>query len=298
MSKRSITTLDLINKKKNGEKIVMCTAYDATFASILDAAGIDMLLVGDSLGMVIQGHNTTLPVTLDHMLYHTAAVSRGASTAHIVGDLPFMSYRISVEQALTAATRMLQEGGAHSVKLEGGQDIANTVEQIVTAGIPVVGHVGLTPQSVHAMGGFKVQGRDVESARRILDDAKALQDAGCFSIVLEGIPMEVASDITANLSIPTIGIGAGKHCDGQVLVCYDLLGMSGDFKPKFLKTYASLREQITDAASQFATEVKSGSFPEDKHSFHAPKPHLVRTNSSDDDSPPETDPEKLYGSPA
>lgn len=298
MSRRSITTLDLLNKKQNGEKIVMCTAYDATFASILDAAGVDMLLVGDSLGMVIQGHNTTLPVTLEHMLYHTAAVSRGSSTAHIVGDLPFMSYRISAEQALAAATRMLQEGGAHSVKLEGGQDIANTVEQIVTAGIPVVGHVGLTPQSVHAMGGFKVQGRDVESARRILDDARALQDAGCFSIVLEGIPMEVAADITANLSIPTIGIGAGKHCDGQVLVCYDLLGMNGDFKPKFLKTYANLHEQITDAASQFATEVRNGSFPEDKHSFHAQKPHLVRPDSSDDDSPPETDPEKLYGSPA
>ena len=298
MSTRSITTLDLLAKKAKNEKIVMCTAYDATFASILDDAGVEMLLVGDSLGMVVQGHQNPLPVTLDHMIYHSAAVSRGASRAHIVGDLPFMSYRISAEQALTAASRMLQEGGAHSVKLEGGQEIAGTVERITAAGIPVVGHVGLTPQSVHAMGGFKVQGRDVESAQRILNDALALQDAGCFALVLEGIPMEVAADITSRLSIPTIGIGAGRHCDGQVLVCYDLLGMTGDFKPRFLKTYANLREQITDAASQFATEVQNGTFPEDKHSFHAQKPHLVRSDNSEDSPSPDTDPEKLYGSPA
>jgi len=298
MASKSITTLQLRSKKTKGEKIVMCTAYDATFASILDEAGIEMLLVGDSLGMVVQGHDTTLPVTLDHMIYHTAAVSRGTKRAHIVGDLPFMSYRISVEQALTSATRMLQEGGAHSIKLEGGKDLAPTVAKIVQAGIPVVGHVGLTPQSVHAMGGFKVQGRDIESARRILDDAKALEEAGCFALVLEGIPLEVAAEITSQLSIPTIGIGAGMHCDGQVLVCYDLLGMNGEFKPKFLKTYANLREQVIDAASQFATEVREGTFPEEKHSFRAKKPHLVKHPPSEDSSSENDDPERLYGAPA
>jgi 3-methyl-2-oxobutanoate hydroxymethyltransferase len=298
MASKSITTLQLRSKKAKGEKIVMCTAYDATFASILDEAGIDMLLVGDSLGMVIQGHDTTLPVTLDHMIYHTAAVSRGAKKTHIVGDLPFMSYRISTEQALTSAARMLQEGGAHSIKLEGGKDLAPTVAKIVQAGIPVVGHVGLTPQSVHAMGGFKIQGRDIESARRILDDAKALEEAGCFALVLEGIPLEVAAEITSQLSIPTIGIGAGMHCDGQVLVCYDLLGMNGEFKPKFLKTYANLREQVIDAASQFATEVRNGSFPQEEHSFRAKKPHLVKNELAENSSPENDDPERLYGAPA
>lgn len=296
MAAKSITTLQLRAKKARNEKIVMCTAYDATFASILDEAGVDMLLVGDSLGMVIQGHETTLPVTLEHMIYHTAAVARGAKQAHIVGDLPFMSYRISTEQALTSATRMLQEGGAHSIKLEGGKDLAPTVAKIVQAGIPVVGHVGLTPQSVHAMGGFKVQGRDVDSARRILDDAKALEKAGCFALVLEGIPLEVAAEITSQIEIPTIGIGAGMHCDGQVLVCYDMLGMSGNFKPKFLKTYANLHEQMVAAASQFATEVRSGSFPEECHSFRAKKPHLVQDNSSTKEPAEVDNPELRYGS--
>ena len=296
MASNSITTLQLRSKKEKNEKIVMCTAYDATFSSILDEAGIDMLLVGDSLGMVIQGHETTLPVTLEHMLYHTAAVARGAKRAHVVGDLPFMSYRISIEQALTSATRMLQEGGAHSVKLEGGKDLSPTVAKIVQAGIPVVGHVGLTPQSIHAMGGFKIQGRDIESARRIVDDAKALEEAGCFALVLEGIPLEVAAEITAQLSIPTIGIGAGMHCDGQVLVCYDMLGMNGGFHPKFLKTYSNLREQMLDAASQFANEVRAGSFPEECHSFRAPKPHVVKECSGEKQSHPNQDPELKYGS--
>lgn len=298
MSKKQVTTFALQTQKNKGEKIVMCTAYDATFASILDAAGIEVLLVGDSLGMVIQGHDTTLPVTLDHMIYHTAAVARGSKRAHIVGDLPFMSYRISQEQALTSATRMLQEGGAHSVKLEGGKDLAPTIVRIVAAGIPVMGHIGLTPQSVHAMGGFRIQGRDVEGARRIIEDARALEAAGCFALVLEGIPAEVAAEITSKLSIPTIGIGAGKHCDGQVLVCYDLLGMNNDFKPKFLKTYNNLREQITDSVSQFATEVREGEFPKEQHSFHGKTPRLVSSQATTETNATGDTPERIYGSPA
>ncbi|MBT6585482.1 MAG: 3-methyl-2-oxobutanoate hydroxymethyltransferase, partial [Gammaproteobacteria bacterium] len=219
MSNRPITTTEIRNRKAKGEKLVMCTAYDATFASILDASGVDLLLVGDSLGMVIQGHDTTIPVTLEHMIYHTAAVSRGAKNAHIVGDMPFMSYKISSEDALRAATRLMQEGRAHAVKLEGGKEMADTVRRIVSAGIPVMGHIGLTPQSVHAMGGFKVQGRDNEAAKAIIDDALALEEAGCYSIVLEGIPAVLAQEITEILTIPTIGIGAGVGCDGQVLVC-------------------------------------------------------------------------------
>ena len=298
MSKKQVTTFALQTQKNKGEKIVMCTAYDATFASILDAAGVEVLLVGDSLGMVIQGHDTTLPVTLDHMIYHSAAVARGSRRAHIVGDLPFMSYRISQEQALTSATRMLQEGGAHSVKLEGGKDLAPTIERIVTAGIPVMGHIGLTPQSVHAMGGFRIQGRDAEGARRIIEDARALEAAGCFALVLEGIPAEVAAEITSQLSIPTIGIGAGKHCDGQVLVCYDLLGMNNDFKPKFLKTYNNLRERITDSVSQFATEVREGVFPEEQHSFHGKTPRLVSSQATTEPNATADTPERIYGSPA
>jgi 3-methyl-2-oxobutanoate hydroxymethyltransferase len=237
-----------------------------------------MLLVGDSLGMVIQGHDTTIPVTLDHMIYHTAAVSRGSKNAHIVGDMPFMSYKISSEDALRAASRLMQEGCAHAVKLEGGKEMAHTVARIVSAGIPVMGHVGLTPQSVHAMGGFKVQGRDNEAAQAILEDALALEEAGCYSIVLEGIPAPLAQEITDVLNIPTIGIGAGVGCDGQVLVCYDLLGMSQEFKPKFLKQYENLYDRIHTATSEYVKEVRAGIFPGEEHSFKAKKLHVVSSD--------------------
>lgn len=280
MSAKTITTTEIRNRKTQGEKLVMSTAYDATFASILDASGVDMLLVGDSLGMVIQGHDTTIPVTLEHMIYHTAAVARGAKRAHIVGDMPFMSYKISPEDALRAATRLMQEGRAHAVKLEGGKEMAETVLRIVAAGIPVMGHIGLTPQSVHAMGGFKVQGRDHDAARGIIEDALALQDAGCYSVVLEGIPALLAKEITGILDIPTIGIGAGASCDGQVLVCYDFLGMSQDFKPKFLKQYENLYDRIHGATSEYVREVREGVFPAEEHSFKAKKLHVVSTQET------------------
>jgi 3-methyl-2-oxobutanoate hydroxymethyltransferase len=264
-----VTAATLLTKKRRGEKITMLTAYDATFAALFDHTGIDVLLVGDSLGMVIQGHPNTLPVKLEHMIYHTAAVSRVVKQAHVVGDLPFMSYQVSPEQAVESAGRLVQEGGAHAVKLEGGREMTAQVERIAASGVPVMGHIGLTPQSVHRMGGFRVQGKDNNSARRLLEDARALQAAGCYSIVLEGMPAELAAEITRALSIPTIGIGAGVGCDGQVLVSYDLLGLNPDFRPKFVKAYAQLHAQVTAAVHAFADEVRSCAFPAEEHSFHA-----------------------------
>lgn len=263
-----VTAVTLANKKRKGEKIVMVTAYDATFAALFERAGVDVLLVGDSLGMVVQGHQTTLPVKLEHVIYHTAAVARVARRAHVVGDMPFMSYQVSPEQAVESAGRLVQEGGAHAIKLEGGAEIVPQIERIVAAGIPVMGHIGLTPQSVHRMGGFKVQGKDAGSARRLIDHAQALQQAGCYSLVLEGMPAELARQITETLTIPTIGIGAGAGCDGQVLVCYDLLGLNPDFQPKFVKAYAHLHEQVTEAVKTYAAEVQAGTFPAEEHSFH------------------------------
>ena len=268
---KHLSVADIRQRKHSNNKLVMSTAYDATFASLLSGSGVDLLLVGDSLGMVIQGHDTTVPVTLEEMIYHTRAVSRGSTTSHVVGDLPFMSYRVSKEQALTSATRMLQEGRAHSVKLEGGVDVADTVRALTRAGIPVMGHIGLTPQHVHAMGGFKVQGKDQEGARRIMEDARALCDAGIFSLVLEGIPADLAEAITNEIDVPTIGIGAGPQCDGQVLVCYDFLGINMGFKPKFLKTFANLGQEIQNATQQYIEEVRDGSFPGAEHSFKSKK---------------------------
>lgn len=268
---KHLSVADIRQRKDSSDKLVMSTAYDATFASLLSGSGVDLLLVGDSLGMVIQGHDTTVPVTLDEMIYHTRAVSRGAGSAHVVGDLPFMSYRVSKEQALISATRMLQEGRAHSVKLEGGVDVADTVKALTSAGIPVMGHVGLTPQHVHAMGGFKVQGKDQESAKRIIEDARALCEAGIFSLVLEGIPADLAEAITDEIDVPTIGIGAGPHCDGQVLVCYDFLGINMGFKPKFLKVFANLGEEIQNATQEYISEVRAGTFPAAEHSFKSKK---------------------------
>lgn len=263
-----LTVLDLQKKKADNEPIVMVTAYDWTMGRLVDMAGVDMVLVGDSLGMVVQGHDDTLPVTLDDMVYHTRCVGRALQRAHLVADMPFLSYQVSAEQALVSAGRLMKEGRAQSVKLEGGARSAPAIDRIVEAGIPVVGHVGLTPQSVHAMGGFRVQGRTADDAERVMEDAVAVEQAGAFCLVLEGIPEELAARITARLSIPTIGIGAGASCDGQVLVSNDLLGMNLSFKPKFVKRYAELETVMVDALQRYAGEVRGRQFPTDEHAFH------------------------------
>ncbi len=265
---RRKTVLDLRKMKADNERIVMVTAYDWTMARLVDQAGVDMVLVGDSLGMVVQGHDDTLPVTLDHMVYHTRCVSRGLENAHLVGDMPFMSWQRSTDQAMHAAGRLLQEGRAQSVKLEGGEAAAPTIRALVSAGIPVVGHVGLTPQSVHAMGGFRVQGRTEAQAEQVVRDAVAVEEAGAFCLVLEGLPTDVAAEITHRVSIPTVGIGAGPHCDGQVLVSTDLLGMNLSFKPKFVKRYETLEDTILQAVQRYSTEVREGVFPGKEHSFN------------------------------
>jgi 3-methyl-2-oxobutanoate hydroxymethyltransferase len=264
---RRVTIQSLRQMKEKGERIAMLTAYDATFARLLDEAGADVLLVGDSLGMVIQGHDTTLPVTLDEIAYHCRAVARGARRAHVVGDMPFMSYQASIEQAMVNAGKLMKEGGCHSVKLEGGAVHADLVRRLVSAGIPVMGHIGLTPQSYHQLGGFKVQGRDAGGRERLLADALALEEAGCYAVVLEAIPADIARDITAALSIPTIGIGAGTGCDGQVLVSYDALGMDETFKPRFVRRYATLGQTIKDAIAHYVADVRTGAFPSDAESF-------------------------------
>jgi 3-methyl-2-oxobutanoate hydroxymethyltransferase len=261
-----ITIPSLRRRKQRGGKIVMLTAYDFTFAQIFDAAGIDVLLVGDSLGNVVQGRETTLPVTLEETLYHTRLVSRGARRALVIADMPFGSYQISSEEALRNAVRCVKEGGAHAVKLEGGTAVLDTIRRIVAAEIPVMGHVGLTPQAIHRMGGHRVQGRSEAGRRRVLADARAVEEAGAFAVVLEGMPEDLACEVTATLSIPTIGIGAGPGCDGQVLVMHDLLGLS-DFTPSFVKQYANLGALASQAARRFAEEVGEGKFPDAEHSY-------------------------------
>lgn len=268
--KDKVTIHTLKKCKAEGRKIGMVTAYDATFARILDDAGADVLLVGDSLGMVIQGHDSTLPVTMDQMVYHCRAVTRGARRAHVVGDLPFLSYQAGVEDAVRNAGRLVAEGGVGSVKLEGGREFVDVVRALGRASIPVMGHLGLTPQSVHKLGGYTVQGKSDEAAERILADALLLQDAGIYALVLEAVPLELARLVSERLEIPTIGIGAGVHCDGQVLVCYDLLGMNPEFKPKFVKRYADLHGGITAAVQGYLDEVRAGTFPDAAHSFSAP----------------------------
>lgn len=267
MSREKVTTTALVARKKSGAKIAVVTAYDATMATLLDQAGVDILMVGDSLGMVVQGRENTLSVTLDEMIYHCASVSRARPKAHVVCDLPFLSYQVSEEDALRSAGRLLKEGQAESVKLEGGRAMAPAVRKIVSAGIPVMGHIGLTPQSVHQMGGFRVQGKTSEAAQVLIDDARALEDAGAFSIVVEGVPSEVGEAVTRAVNIPTIGIGAGAGTDGQVLVCYDLLGMYGGLSPKFVKRFAELGEQTKRAVAEYVNEVQSGTFPSVEHTF-------------------------------
>lgn len=267
MNRKKITILDLADKKRRGIPITMLTAYDYTGGLLVDAAEIDIILIGDSLGMVMMGLPTTVPVTMDEMLHHCRAVARGTTYAHLVGDMPFMSYQADTSEAIRNAGRFLKEGNVDSIKLEGGRDVVDKVHGIVGAGIPVMGHIGLTPQSVSKLGGFRVQGKTAADARRLLDDALALEDAGCYAVVLESVPAPVAADITARLHIPTIGIGAGASCDGQVLVFHDVVGLFEQLKPRFAKQYAAVGAQMREAFAAFRDEVLSGQFPAEEHTF-------------------------------
>jgi 3-methyl-2-oxobutanoate hydroxymethyltransferase len=262
-----VTINDIKEMKQKGEKISMLTSYDYSTAKIVDEVGIPLILVGDSLGMVVLGYETTLPVTMEVMLHHTKAVVRGTQHAMIIGDMPFMTYHVSVEDCLRNAARFIQEAGAQAIKLEGGITVAEKVRRVVECGIPVMGHIGLTPQSVHQLGGHKVQGRTSDAAARLLEDARALEEAGAFSIVLETVPAQLASLITQNISVPIIGIGAGIGCDGQVQIINDILGSFTDFVPRHAKQYAKLADIIRDAITEYDKEVKAGTFPTEKHSF-------------------------------
>ena len=273
-----ITKTTLLKMKKKGEKIAAITSYDYLSTKLIDAAGVDFILVGDSLGMVIMGYENTLPVTMEEIIHHLKAVTRARPKAIVVGDMPFMSYQASVEDAVRNAGRLVKEGGAQSVKLEGGERYVPVIKAIVQASIPVVGHLGLTPQSLHEFGGYRVQGKDTASADEMISDAKALEKAGCFAIVLEGIPWQLGKRISDEVSIATIGIGAGPHCDGQVLVIQDMLGIYDEPLPKFVKMYEELGEKIRSAVSAYVKDVKDGSFPGMEHSYSSEK----KKGSSDD----------------
>jgi 3-methyl-2-oxobutanoate hydroxymethyltransferase len=261
------TVQDFIKSKKEGRKISMLTAYDFPFAQIVDEAGIDVILVGDSLGMVVQGLDNTLPVTMDEMIYHTKMVSRAVKNAMVIGDMPFMSYQTGVRDAVKNAGRFLKEAGASAVKLEGGAEILDHIRAMTRSDIPVMAHIGLTPQSIHRMGGYKVQGRTDEAAKRLIKEARSVEDAGAFSLLLEAIPINLAKNISKALSIPTIGIGAGPYCDGQVLVLHDVLGLFERFMPKFVKRYAHLKKNALKAVKSFKDEVEKGTFPTKEQSF-------------------------------
>lgn len=261
------TIQDFLKKKKEGGKITMLTAYDYPFAQIVDEAGIDCILVGDSLGMVVQGLENTLPVTMDEMIYHTKMVSRAVKNAMVIGDMPFMSYQSGVQDALKNAGRFLKETGAAAVKIEGGSEVVEHIRIMTKSDIPVMAHIGLTPQSIHRMGGYKVQGKTEASARKLMEEAHAVEDAGAFSLLLEAIPMSLAEKITKELAIPTIGIGAGPHCDGQVLVLHDVIGLFERFVPKFVKKYANLKENTLKAVKAYKEEVEKGIFPSEEQSF-------------------------------
>jgi 3-methyl-2-oxobutanoate hydroxymethyltransferase len=267
MERKKITILDLLTKKKEGKKITMLTAYDFAMASFIDQVGIDMILVGDSLGMVVLGYDSTVPVTMEEMIHHCKAVGRGNRYSYLVGDMPFMSYNVSRDRAIGNAGRFLKEAGCDAVKLEGGMEMVETVKAIVSAGIPVIAHIGLTPQTAGKLGGFKVQGKDLESARNLSDSALALEEAGACSVVMECIPDKLAGLISRSLKIPTIGIGAGPECDGQVLVTNDLLGLFERFTPKFVKQYTNLLPKIKEALLNYKSEVETGQFPGKEHSF-------------------------------
>lgn len=262
-----VTTQTVVEMKGRGEKISMLTAYDYTMGGIVDSAGIDVILVGDSASNVMAGHDTTVPMTMDHMIYHTSCVVRAVNRALVIADLPFMTYQVTAKEALINAGRMMKEAGAHAVKLEGGNSIANTVKKIVDAGIPVMGHLGLTPQSIYKFGTYKVRAKEEEEAEQLLKDALELEKAGVFSIVLEKIPSGLAKKVTESLSVPTIGIGAGPHCDGQVLVLHDMLGLNKDFSPRFLRRYADLHESMTGAVQHYISDVKEGTFPNESEQY-------------------------------
>lgn len=276
MERKKIRPVDVQTMKNEGKKITMLTAYDYPMALLEDRAGIDIILVGDSLGMTVLGYENTLPVTMEEMIHHTKAVNRGAKYALITGDMPFMSYNTSEREAISNAGRFMKEGGADAIKLEGGARVKDTARAIVNAGIPVMGHIGLTPQTISMFGGFKVQGKDAKSAQKIIDDALSLEDAGVFSVVLEAIPAPIAKKITKRLQIPTIGIGAGLHCDGQVLVIHDILGLFDRFTPKFAKCYVNLSELILKAIGSYREDVLTGAFPTEQHSFHIEEKELIK----------------------
>ncbi|MAX17541.1 MAG: 3-methyl-2-oxobutanoate hydroxymethyltransferase [Nitrospina sp.] len=278
MDTTPVTVPEILRRKSSKKKITALTAYDFSFAKLLDATDLDIILVGDSLGMVSQGQENTLAVTMDNMIYHTRAVKKGVKRALVVSDMPFMSYQVSVEQALTNAGRLIQDGGASAVKLEGGTLMADRVRVIDRAGIPVMGHIGLTPQYVHQLGGYKVQGKNYLDSQKIKQDARDLQSAGVFALVLEGIPSQLAEEITAELKTPTIGIGAGAKCDGQILVLNDMLGLNQGFVPKFVKQYAQMADSLKNAVAEFIQEVKTESFPSQEHIYQSKQGKLKQVN--------------------
>lgn len=267
MSVKKITTSTLLKMKVSGEKISMLTAYDFSFARLFDAAGIDILLVGDSASNVMAGNETTLPITLEHMIYHAQCVLKGVDRSFVIVDLPFGSYQSNSEIALASAIKIMKETGAHAIKLEGGEEVADSIKRIVSAGIPVMGHLGLTPQSINKFGSYTVRAKENAEAEKLKSDSKILEEAGCFGIVLEKIPALLAKEVTESLSIPTIGIGAGKYCDGQVLVMHDMLGINSEFKPRFIRQYLNLETLINGAVKQYVEDVKNNSFPSDQESY-------------------------------
>jgi 3-methyl-2-oxobutanoate hydroxymethyltransferase len=282
MERKKVNISDLQNKKNDGKKITMLTAYDYPMARIVDDAGIDSILVGDSLGMVVLGYDSTVPVTMDEMIHHAKAVRRGTKAAFLIGDMPFMSYQVSKEEAIRNAGRFMKEAGCDAVKLEGGHEVAEVTKAIIDAGIPVLGHLGLTPQTIAKLGGYKIQGKDAAAAAKILDQALTLEKAGCFAIVLECVPDEVGKLITSKLKIPTIGIGAGAHCDGQVLVINDMVGMFDRFVPKFVKQYIKLSAGISEAVKKYIEEVGSGKFPDKEHCFVIKEEEMTKLRKNKD----------------
>ncbi len=278
MNRIKKTVPKIMERKHSSKKIVALTAYDYSFARLLDTTDLDIILVGDSLAMVSLGHDTTLPVTMDEMIIHSRSVSRGCHNALLVADMPFMSYQVSDEQAITNAGRFIQEAGAQAVKIEGGARVAGRIKALTNADIPVMGHIGLTPQSVNKLGGYRVQGKNFKDARQIKQDARKLQEAGVFSIVLEGIPEDLAGEITKEVKVPTIGIGAGVQCDGQILVLHDLLGLGMDSSPKFVKQYANLGDEVQRAVGNYIQEVRDESFPDEEHSYQS-KTHKLKSVS-------------------
>src|SRR5512136_128732 len=274
MDRKKITPVDVQAMKREGKRISMLTAYDYPMALLEDRAGIEIILVGDSLGMTVLGYENTIPVTMEEMIHHTKAVTRGAKYALIIGDMPFMSYNTSDREAIINAGRFMKEGGADAIKLEGGASVKDIVKALVKAGIPVMGHIGLTPQTISMLGGFKVQGKDAQAAQKIIDDALSLEDAGAFSVLLEAVPAPIAKKVTERLKVPTIGIGAGVHCDGQVLVVHDMVGLFDRFTPKFAKKYVNLSELMLKAFEAYKGEVSKGDFPTDQHSFHIDEKEL------------------------